>query len=238
MKVKKYDEFINEEIGKQTLAAGILGGALALGSVGVGGSYLRDKSSAPTEQTSEIKKEIPNEFFINEKLLTIGHDFWITNKNRENFGKIEERVISVGKKFEYFDNTGKLDVIAKAKFLTLYTNIIVDDSNGSRIGRIEEEIIESIGSFFDGQNVYSLYDSNDKLIGKSKASIVFRNSVEIYDMSDNLVAVFYKPVVQFSDRWRCEIKDSSIDKRLIMFIPVYISSNRTSSSSSSSSKSK
>lgn len=234
MNIKRYNDFVNEEISKKTLATGLLGGALALGSIGAGGAYLRDKSSAPTEQTSEVKKEIPEEFFINEKLLTIGHDFWITNKNRENFGKIEQRVVSIGKKFEYFDNTGNLDVVAKAKFLTLYTNIIVDDSNGNRIGRIEEEIIETIGSFFDGNNVYSLYDSNDKIIGKSKASILFKNSVEIYDMNDKLVAVFHKPAIQFSDRWRCEIKDYSIDKRLIMFVPVYISSKSSSSSSSKS----
>ena len=35
--------------------------------------------------------------------ITIGNDFWITNDKRENFGKVEQRILSMGKKFEYFD---------------------------------------------------------------------------------------------------------------------------------------
>jgi uncharacterized protein YxjI len=228
MKIRKYEEFINEEISKKTLIGGVLAGTLALGGLATGGAYMRDKGSQPTEQMSKVKKEIPNTFMINEEILTIGHDFWITNKNRENFGKIEQRVISFGKKFEYFDNIGKLDATAQEEVFSLYSVVHVKDSNGQEIGRIEAEVLESFGNLLEGQNVYSIFDSNNNLIGKSKADIIIKNNVEIYDADDKLVARFHKPAVQFGARWSCEVVQSNIDKRLIIFIPAYISSKSKS----------
>lgn len=236
MKIKRYNDFVNEEVGRNKILTGALAATLGLGGLATGGAYLRDKSAAPTEQVSEVKKEIPNDFMINEELLTIGSDFWVTNKNKENFGKIEQRIISFGKKFEYFDNTGELSATAKAKVLTLYTIIDIVDDKGNKIGRIEEEVIESIENIFNGQNVYSIYDSSGKLIGKSKADMVIKNNVDIYDDADNLIATFHKPMVQFGDRWSCSIKSDNIDKRLLIFVPAYLSSKSSSSSSSSSKK--
>lgn len=224
MKIRKYKEFVNEEISRKSLISGALAGTLALGALGTGAGYMRDKGSQPIEQTSQVKKEIPNNFMINEQLMTFGNDFWITNKNRENFGKIEERIFSWGKKFEYFDNTGKLDVTAKEKVFSLYSVVNLKDSNGKDIGRIEAEVLESLGNLLEGQNVYSIYDGNNNLIGKSKADIIIKNNVEIYDNNNELVARFHKPAIQFGDRWSCEVIQSDIDKRLMIFIPVYISS--------------
>jgi hypothetical protein len=150
MKIRKYEEFVNEEISKKTLLGGALAGTLALGGLATGGAYMRDKTSQPTEQISQVKKEIPNNFMINEELLTIGHDFWITNKGGENFGKIEQRVFSWGKKFEYFDNTGKLDVTAQEEVFSLYSVVHIKDSNGKEIGKIEAEILESLGNLLEG----------------------------------------------------------------------------------------
>jgi uncharacterized protein YxjI len=233
MRIRKYEEFVNEEISKKTLLGGALAGTLALGGLATGGAYMRDKGSQPTEQISQVKKEIPNNFMINEELLTIGHDFWITNKGGENFGKIEQRVFSWGKKFEYFDNTGKLDVTAQEEVFSLYSVVHIKDSNGKEIGKIEAEILESLGNLLEGQNVYSIYDGNNNLIGKSKSDIIIKNNIEIYDNNDKLVAKFHKPAIQFGDRWSCEVVQSNIDKRLMIFIPAYISSKSSSSSSSS-----
>lgn len=112
----------------------------------------------------------------------------------------------------------------------------IKDANGQEIGRIEQEVLESIGNMLEGQNIYSVYDSNNNLIGKSKSDMIIKNNVEIYDNSDKLVARFHKPVIQFGARWKCEITPSNIDKRLLVFIPAYISSASSSSSSSSKSK--
>ena len=235
-KIQRYEEFVNEEISKKGLVGGMLAGTLALGGLATGGAYMRDKTSAPTEEVSQMKKEIPNSFMINEKLLTIGNDFWITNESRENFGKIEQRMLTWGKKFELFDNTGKIDATAQAEVLSLYTVIHVKDDSGQEIGRIEEEVLESLGNMLEGQNIYSVYDANNNLIGKSKSDMIIKNNVEIYDNSDKLVARFHKPAIQFGARWKCEITPSNIDKRLLVFMPDYISSASGSSSSSGKSK--
>jgi uncharacterized protein YxjI len=232
MKINNYQEFINEEISKKQILTGALAGTLAIGGIGAGASYLRDRSSRPKEEISQVKKEIPSNFMINEKMLTIGNDFWITNKEGENFGKIEQRLLSFGKKFEYFDNTGKLDATAQEKLFSLYNIVYVKDGTGKDIGRVEQEILESFGNVLEGQNVYSIYDSNNNLIGKSKADLVITNNIEIYDDKDNLVARFHKPAIQFGDRWTCEINKSNIDNRLMIFIPAYISSKSSNSKSS------
>lgn len=231
MKIKKWNQF-NEEISRKGLIGGVLAGTLAIGG---GGSYMRDKSSAPTEQSSSIKKELPNQFMINQKLLSMGSDFWVTSQSRENFGKIEERLISWGKKFEYFDNTGKLEAYADARVFSIGSKVDVYDESGNQIGRIEEEILESLGNILEGQNIYSIYDGGDNLIGKSKADQIIRNQVEIFDTNGNLIAKFHKPWIQISDRWSCEIT-GDIDKRLLIFIPAYLSSKSSSSSSSSKRK--
>lgn len=231
-KIQRYEEFVNEEISKKGLVGGMLAGTLALGGLATGGAYMRDKTSAPTEEVSQMKKEIPNSFMINEKLLTIGNDFWITNESRENFGKIEQRMLTGGKKFELFDNTGKIDATAQAEVLSLYKVIHVKDASGQEIGRIEEEFLESLGNLLEGQNVYSVYDGSGKLVAKSKADSYLKNDVDIYDNSGELVARFHKPAMGFGDRWKCEITPSNIDKRLLVFIPAYISSASGSSSSS------
>lgn len=227
--IKKYDEFCNEEISKKGLVKGMLAGTLAFGGIAGGAAYMRDRSSAPTEEISNIKKEIPNQFMINEKLLTIGNDFWITNDKRENFGKVEQRVLSWGKKFEYFDNTGKLDATAQEEVLTMSNKIHVEDANGNKIGRIEQEILESFENILDGQNVYSVYDKDGKLVAKSKADNFIKNDVDIYDNSGDLVARFHKPAMGFGDRWNCEVVKEEIDKRLLIFIPCYLSSSSSKS---------
>ena len=222
--IKNYDEFCNEEISRKGLLKGMLAGTIALSGIAGGASYMRDKSSSPTEEVSNVKKEIPNKFMINEKLFTIGNDFWITNDKRENFGKVEQRILSMGKKFEYFDNTGKLDATAQEEVLTLVNKIHVEDSNGNKIGRIEQEILESFENILNGQNVYSIYDKGGNLVAKSKADAFIKNDVEIYDNSGDLVARFHKPAIGFGDRWYCEVVGDKIDKRLLIFIPCYLSS--------------
>jgi len=232
MKIKKYDEF-NEELSKKGLLAGTLAAGLAMGGIGAGLANMRDKQGAPTEQISSVKKEIPNNFQVSEKLLNIGHDFWITNDQKENFGKVEQRTLSFGKKFEYFDNTGKLSVVAQEKVFTVSTTINATDAvTGEKIGTIEQEILQSLGNILNGQNIYTIFDGSGNVIGKSKADMVIKNNVQIYDNSGNMIAKFHTPALSMGARWKCEVNSSDIDKRLLIFIPIYISSQSSSSSSS------
>ena len=177
--------------------------------------------------------EIPNKFEVDEKLLNIGHDFYITNSDKDNFGKIEQRFFSFGKKFEYFDSTGKLDAVAQEEAISFKNIINVKDANGNSIGSIEEEIMESLGNVLDGQNVYSILDAQGNVLGKSKSDIIIKNNIDIYDNDDNLIATFHTHALSLGDRWKGELKDNKIDKRILIFIPAYISSKSSSSKSSS-----
>lgn len=235
MKVKKYDEFVNEEISKKTLLGAMGGAILGVGAIGAGIANYRDKEIEPTELTTSTKQDIPNNFEVDEKLLSIGNDFYITNSNKENFGKIEQRVLSFGKKFEYFDSTGKLDASAQEEVMSFKNVINVKDANGNSIGSIEEEILESLGNVLNGQNVYSILDAQGNVLGKSKSDMIIRNNIDIYD-DDNLITTFHTPALSLGARWKCELKDNKIDKRILIFIPAYISSKSSSSKSSSNSK--
>jgi len=218
--LKKFESFdVNEEI---NIKKALVGGALAAGLVG-GGSYLYDKSIEPTEIVQSQHTDIPNNFQMKQKLLTFGTDMWLTNDNRDNFGKIEERIFSWGKKFEYIDNTGKKLATANEQIFTLWTKIDITDENGKHIGMVEQEVIESLTSLI--YSVYSIKDANGKVIAKSKKIDFFTTFVDLYDMEDKPVASFRKRVFTVSDKWDVNIT-GDIDKRLIVFIPSFISSTQ------------
>jgi uncharacterized protein YxjI len=219
MKIKKYNEFVNEEISMKGIATGILAGGLALGYTGCEDGSV--STSAPTEQRVTVKKEIPSKFILDEELMSIGSDFEIKNSSDESFGRVEERTLSSTRKFEYFDNTGKLVASARSRFLSIKTIIDIKDGNGIKIGTVEEEVLESLGSLIEGKNVYSILDANGNLIGKSKADEFIKNNVQIYDNTGKLIAKFHTPALSITANWKCEVT-SNIDKRLIIFIPAYI----------------
>ena len=233
MRVKKYDEFVNEEITRKGFLGAVGGTMIGVGAIGAGIANYRDKQIEPTELTTSTKQEIPNTFEVDEKLLNIGHDFYITNSEKENFGKIEQRSLSFGKKFEYFDSTGKLDATAQEEVMSFKSIVHIKDGSGNLIGTIEQELLESLGNMLEGQNVYSILDAQGNVLGKSKADMIISNNIDIYDDSDNLIAAFHTPAVSFGARWKCELKDNKIDKRILIFIPAYISSKSKSSKSSS-----
>ena len=48
MKVKSYDEFVNEEISRKGMIGAMGGAMLGLGAIGAGTAYYRDKQFEPT----------------------------------------------------------------------------------------------------------------------------------------------------------------------------------------------
>lgn len=213
--IKTYQEF-NEEINLKTA---VVGAGLLAGLYG-GVSYLHDKSTEPKEIVQSQHVDIPNNFKLKSKMLSIGTDMYITNDSRDNFGKIEERVLSWGKTFQYYDNTGKIKATAKEEVLSWGTKIDISDSSGNKIGSVEEEIIESMLSI---RSVYSIKDANGDVIAKSKKLELFVASVDIFDNDGSFVANFSQEGFTMGDVWDVTIQ-SDIDKRLIVFIPSFISS--------------
>ena len=213
--IKSYEEF-NEEINlkKAVVGAGILAG------LGTGLGYLHDKSVEPKELIQSQHVDIPNTFKMKSKMLTMGTDMYVTNDNRDNFGKVEERILSWGKTFQYYDNTGKVKATAKEEVFSWGTKINISDSSGNHIGSVEEEIIESM---FSLHSIYSIKDAGGNVIAKSKKIEFFVANVDIFDNSGGFVANFSQEGFTFGDVWDVTIQ-SDIDKRLIIFIPSFISS--------------
>lgn len=204
----------NEEINlKKTIAAGALLGGLA-GGVG----YMHDKSIEPKEIVQSKHTDIPNSFKLKKKMLSIGTDMYVTDDNRSNFGKIEERTLAFGRTFQYYDNTGKILTTAKQEIFSIGTKIDISDESGKLIGSVEQEILESMFSFY---SIYSIKDETGTVIAKSKKLDFFTTNVEIFDMSGNLVVSLDQSAFKYE--WSCNIKSTSIDKRLVIFIPSFIS---------------
>ena len=207
----------NEEVSlKKTLATGAILGGLA-GGLG----YLHDKSIEPREIVQSQHVDIPNSFQLKKKIISIGTDMYVTNDNRDNFGKIEERTLSWGRTFQYYDNTGKILATAKQEVFSFGTKINITDENGEKIGSVEQELLESMFSFY---SIYSIKDATGKVIAKSKKIDFFAANVDIFDMSGQFVANFDQS--GFKLKWDCKIESTSIDKRLLIFIAPFISATQ------------
>ena len=207
--LKTYKSYsIDEEVNWK---GALVGGALATGLVGC------DPSSSnyqlPDNKTKSEESRSSNSFTMDQELLTVGMDMQISTG-----GRVEQRTLSFGNKFEYFDQSGKLKATAKQEVFSLGTVINISDESGNKIGSVEQEIIESMFSMY---SKYSIKDASGKVIGKSDKLDFFTTNVDISDMSGGQIKMS-KAYLSIGDSWEVNI-NSSIDKRLIIFIPAFIS---------------
>ena len=72
------------------------------------------------------------------------------------------------------------------------------------------------------EHMQELY-KNDEVIAKSKKLDFFTSNVNIFDVSGKFVANFDQRAFTLSDKWNCKIENTEIDKRLIIFIPSFVS---------------
>ena len=207
--LKTYKSYsIDEEVNWK---GALVGGALATGLVGC------DPSSSnyqlPDNKTKSEESRSSNSFTMDQELLTVGMDMQISTG-----GRVEQRTLSFGNKFEYFDQSGKLKATAKQEVFSLGTVINISDESGNKIGSVEQEIIESMFSMY---SKYSIKDASGKVIGRSDKLDFFTTNVDISDMSGGQITMS-KAYLSIGDSWEVNI-NSSIDKRLIIFIPAFIS---------------
>jgi uncharacterized protein YxjI len=207
--LKTYKSYsIDEEVNWK---GALVGGALATGLVGC------DPSSSnyqlPDNKTKSEESRSSNSFTMDQELLTVGMDMQISTG-----GRVEQRTLSFGNKFEYFDQSGKLKATAKQEVFSLGTVINISDESGNKIGSVEQEIIESMFSMY---SKYSIKDASGKVIGKSDKLDFFTTNVDISDMSGGEITMS-KAYLSIGDSWEVNI-NSSIDRRLVIFIPAFIS---------------
>jgi uncharacterized protein YxjI len=222
--IKRYEDFINEEINlKKALVGGVIAASTLSGCDSPNqfkrpGAYSPSDIEYSTEKSEQV--ELPSSMIFSQKFLTIGTDMTILDNNNKEFGKVEERILSWGKKFEYLDNSGKLVASAKQRVFSLYTVIDITDASGSKLGSVEQEVIESLFSIY---SIYSIKDASGKVVAKSKKLSFFKTDVDITDNNGGSISMSKDFINMFGDTWRLDM-NSDIDRRLLVFIPSFISS--------------
>lgn len=230
-RVKSYEDFVNEEI---NLKKALVGGALAASLAACGPNDNRrstDVEPYGTERVQETPKEfdqLPSNFDMDEQLIAIGMDMDITSGG-DNYGRVEERTLNWGRTFELFNPSGTKIATAKQEVFSLYTDIKIKDENGSLIGSLEQEIMDSMFSIY---SIYSIKDASGKVIGRSEKLDFFTTEIEILDNSGNLLVSLDKAFMSIGDSWSVKT-NGNLDNRIVVFIPAFVSAAQADKKSKS-----
>lgn len=216
--LNNYEKF-NEEI---NLKKAIVGGALAASTL-VGCNTPNSNYNPDIDPRTQVTqtKETGKSFTMEQNIVSFGTDMDISTG-----GRVEERLLSFGRKFEYFDKSGKLKATAKERVFSLGNVIEITDENGRKIGSVEQEIIESM---FSLATVYSIKSADGRVLAESEKLDFFTTNVSISDNEGGDVTMS-KAFISIGDSWDVEI-NSNIDERLIIFIPSFISAAQSSKKS-------
>ena len=161
--------------------------------------------------------QLPNQFVVDEDMVSFGTDFSIENSSGTEIGYIDQEIISLTSNFELKVN-GKIIAKAKQRFISIGSKIDIYDGNGKKIGLVEEQIFRSLFSLYSR---YIIYDGNGRQIASSIKHSLMVTDFTIKDNSGNVVAEIHRPMVNlFSDTWEVKCY-GNFDKRLIIFIPAY-----------------
>lgn len=215
--LKSFQDY-NEKIDLKKV---LIGGALATSLIGCNHQDINKPEYTNTDtelvDTKTDTLNLPNKFDMDEVVMTIGTDMELSSGD-QNLGKIEERIVSWGKTFEYMGPNGTKLASGKQRVVSLVTTIDIFDEKDRKIGTFKEELFEN---FFSIKTHYSITDSVGKLIGESEKLDWLSTNIEIYSPNKELICKLKRPAFNLiSDSWRVEIM-GNIDKRLVIFIPCY-----------------
>lgn len=159
-------------------------------------------------------QSLPNQFTIDEYVMSIGTDF----KINDGKGYIDEDVVSLGTNYT-LKVDGTLVAKAKQQLISIGSKINIYDGNGNKIGSVEEVIFTSMFGIY---SKYNIYDGSGTKVAFSEKHSLMETEFVVKSTSGNTIAVIKRPMINmFSDTWDVNFKDSSFDKRLIIFIPCY-----------------
>lgn len=154
-----------------------------------------------------------SKIILEQNLLAFGAQFYTSDGFR-----LDQNIFSIGSSFTLLKNNSEIATSREA-ILSFGKKIMVYDSSQKLIGSIEEEIFESIFSVY---SVYSIYDKNHKKIATSKKIDFLGTRIDLFDSSGKLIAKIGRPAINFfGDTWNIEILNTSIDYRILIFIPCH-----------------
>jgi len=178
-------------------------------------------NSYDNTEVLDTNTTLPNSLVVQAEFLTIGTDMDLYDTEDNYYGVVEERTFNLTRTFEYYDKNDKLIAKAKQRFLSWGTVIDINDEQGNSIGTIEQQVFDS---FFSLYSKYKIYDANHKQLATSDKLDFFTSNVYIEGSTSNVK--LHQESLTLVDTWDVYI-NGDIDKRLIVFIPAFISAAQT-----------
>lgn len=147
--IKSFQDY-NEKI---DLKKALIGGALVTSLMGcnpqdVNKTEYTDTTDINNTELVDTKTDtlnLPNKFDMDEVVMTIGTDMELSSGDQD-LGKIEERIVSWGKTFEYMGPNGTKLASGKQRVVSLVTTIDIFDEKDRKIGTFKEELFENFFS--------------------------------------------------------------------------------------------
>lgn len=184
--------------------------------------YHYETNETTTKPTTSTKTVHNNKSVVFEKkIFTFGTDMKMYDSSKKRIGVVEEKIFNLTSTFNYYDENKKFIARAHEQFFTLGTKIDITDAHGNKIGSVEQELLESMFSFY---SIYKIYDGNHKVIAKSDKLDLF--SSHVYIRGNGINIDLHQRVFTLFDTWDMEI-DGEIDERLVYFIPGFIASSQS-----------
>jgi len=153
-----------------------------------------------------------NRYKIQQKLISIGDDFWIENHKGEKVYKVDGKALRIRKTLEFEDANGKKLAQIKERLLAIKDTMVIEDPKGKDIATVKKALISPLR---DKWNV-NVRGGNDL--------VVQGNILDLeYDIKQGRkkVAEVSKKWFTLTDTYGVEIEDGQNDI-LILAIAVAI----------------
>jgi uncharacterized protein YxjI len=202
------------ELGRRWPGTSLL---MMLALAGLGGCESPTPPAANPAIQSNRSPALPPDFEMKEKFLSIGTDLAISSGNGSH-GRVEQRVMNLGKTFEYFDGNGALKASARQKVLSWGVEIEIFDEHKNKIGTVKEEVLKNL---FSIKSYYLILDAQGRTVAESAKLDLLATNIEMKDKSGKIVVTMKRPAFNLvTDKWTVSVK-GEIDKRLVVFVPAY-----------------
>lgn len=174
--------------------------------------------SPPAAASRLTTETIPAQLKLSEKVFAFGTDL-VAYSGKSETGTFTQTNWVGGTSFDYHDSSGAKVASAKQSLFSWGVEITIFDGQGGKLGTVKEEVFKNLLSW---KSHYSVLDAQGNVVAHSEKIDFFSTSVDIHDMSGNPVATMSRPALNLAgDTWTVSFSESTVDRRLLMFIPCY-----------------
>ncbi len=92
---------------------------------------------------------MPTRYKIQQKLFSIGDDFWIENQDGKKVFKVDGKVLRISKTLVFEDANGKKLCQIKERLLTIKDTMVIEDPHGKDIAVVKKALITPLRDKWD-----------------------------------------------------------------------------------------